>query len=247
MPRLNNGTELWRKLDQLSVFRIVSGGGSQALTASAAAADTVLTLGSATLFTLNDPIIISGPGGVELNFIGTPATSMPLRYKLGAAQDTTSGTCTVYEAVETVLGHVTEEGASVNGSFTQTEIRSALADLPIAYIGAQAGISFSFNLLGFNVLNWQTAFGITEAEQGTGTAADPHQGYFGGTSFGTQTTQCFRFEGTRHDGQAVHVELYDGKIEIGGTTQLNRTAAASIPCTVKGTAFRIRHATTLTY
>jgi hypothetical protein len=245
MPRLNNGTELWRKLDELAVYRIVSAGGSQAFTASATAGATTVTLGSSTLFTLNDPVIISGPGGVELNVIGTPATAMPLIYKLGAAQDTSQGTVTMYEAVKTVLGHLTEDGAALNGTFTQNEVRSAIADLPIAYFGAQAGISFTFNLLGFNVLNFQTAFGITESEQGAGTQADPYQAYFGGSSFGTQTTQCFRFTGSRHDGSAVHVELYDGRIEIGGSTSLNRTAPASIPCTVKGTAFRVRHGATL--
>lgn len=243
MPRLNTSDELFRRLTKIQVVRHsgVSATAGASWTAGASTITATNTFGTAVA-----ALIISGPTGVELNESTATTTALiPTLWPINAAQDTASGTVTIYKAASTNLGHITQEGVQISPAYSQTPVFSAIQDLPLVYIGGQAEISMSFNLYGFNVLNWQTAFGIPESETGSGTATAPYQGWLGGSQFGSQTLQCFRFTGTRIDGKIVFVELNDAKIEVTGQVSMNSQTPASIACNAKGTSMTVRYGTSL--
>lgn len=243
MPRTNDFNELFRKLDSLKVFRLVtSSPGSTTLAASLASGATAANLTSTTNFTSGDPVFIIGDGGCELNGITatTPTTAVPLLYKANFAQ---SSGASFVEAVSTDLGHIEEGGLVLNASQPLSPINSAFQALPLTYIYGYGEFEATFGLLGFNGLNFQTALGIPESEQGTGTPSDPYQVGLSGAAMGTQTIQCFRATGTRHDGKTIIFDLNNAKISMNGAVNLNRTAPAVVPCSIKFTTAVLRIST----
>lgn len=239
MPRTNDFNELFRKLDSLQVFRQVSGGGSTSLAAALASAAAVANLAATTSFASGDPVFIIGSGGTELNAITgvTPTTAVPLLYKANFAQ--ASGASFV-EAVATSLGHIEEGGIVLNASQPMSPINSAFDALPLTYIYGYGELEATFGLLGLNGLNLQTALAIPESEQGAGTAGDPYQVGLSGATMGTQGIQCFRAMGSRHDGKTVMLDFNNAKISMNGGVNMNRTAPAVIPCTIKFTTAVLR-------
>lgn len=236
MPRQNDGAELFKALDQLQIFRQVSGGGNTTSAASASAQSTALNFTATTNFTAADPIIIIGAGGTELNAITatTPTTAVPLLYKLGSGQ--ASG-ASIVEAVGASLAHITEDGVDFGGTQPINPIFSALASAPINYLYGNAEFEGAFTLLGFNVANLHTWLGITEAETGAGTSGDPYMGVVTGLLMGTQGVQCMRATGRRFDKNII-VDFQDVKIAPAGTAKLNRATPSGFPCTFKCTGYR---------
>lgn len=240
MSRQNDGPELFKRLDSLQVFRQVSGGGSTTLAAAATAQATTLNLTTNTGFTAADPVIVSGDGGVELNAISatTPITAVPLVYKLGRAQALGA---TVVEAVAASLAHITEDGIDFGGNQSLDPIYSALSSAAIAYLYGNTEYEGAFTLQGFNIQNFHTWMGITEAETGAGSSADPFQGVIHGALMATQGIQCLRATGVRHDGKNVIVDFNDAKIAPSGQTKLARSQGSGfLPCTFKCTSAIIR-------
>lgn len=238
MPRQNDGAELFKALDSLQVFRQVSGGGSTTLAAAATGGASVINITANTNFTANDPVMIIGSGGTELNAITntTPTTAVPLLYKLGSAQ--ASG-AQVIEAVGSSLAHISEDGIDWGGNMPINPVYSALSNAAINYYYGNVELEGALNLLGFNVANLHTWFGITEAETGTGTSADPYQGVVAGALMGTQGVQCLRATGRRFDKNII-VDFQDAKIAPAGTAKMNRATPSGFPCTIKCTGYILR-------
>lgn len=245
MPRTNDGTELFRKLDTLQVFRIAASGGDSTLAAAltgqsgATAGASTANVTSMTGFASGDPVMIIGTGGTELNAITgvTPTTAVPLLYKAAFSQ--ASGARFV-EAVGSSLAHIGDEGIALSATAPLTPINSALTSLAIAYIYGYGELQATFQLLGFNIENLQTWLGITEGVAGAGSSADPWQGKLSGADIGQQTTQCFRATGTRHDGKTVMVDFLDGRVEPNGAVTMQRTQKTAIPCNLRFTQAVIR-------
>lgn len=238
MPRLNDGTELFRYLTDLSVYRITAGGGDQTLTTSAAVGATAVTVGATTSFANNDFVMLQGSGGTELNQVsGSVATAMPLKYKVAIAQNAGAR---LVEATGASLGHLEDAGPVMSASQQLTSIFSSISRGAIQYIYQPGEMSVDFGLLGFNILNLQTWLGITESETGAGTAADPYQGALVGSVFGTQTLQCLRFTGVRHDAKNVLIDCNDVKIVANGQINLSGKDKAPTPCSAKFTSCVVR-------
>jgi hypothetical protein len=238
MPRLNNAQELFRKLDTLQVFRQV-GSTQSAAAAQITAGQAAVNFTSATGFTANDPIIMIGSGGAELNAITavTPTTAVPLLYP--AIVPNPSGT-QILRAVATTLGEIEEGGIRIAGSAPLTPINSALQGAPIAYINGIGELTASLGLLGFNLLNLQTIFGVTEGEIGTGAASAPYQVAILGQNIGLVGAQCFRATGTRVDGATIQVDFNNARVEPQGEIPLQRTAAVPLPLLLKFSSMVVR-------
>jgi hypothetical protein len=240
MPRLLTGQEIWKSLSSLQVFRQVSGGGSTSAAAALTAGATVANFTATTSFTASDPLFIVGASGTELNAIGaaiTPTTAVPLLYPV--AQANPSGSQLI-EAVATDPGHLTQEGIQLSPSTPLNPVFSALGHLPIAYLRGYGELLATFMLTGFNILNLQTMLGMTEAEGGAGTSADPYRGAFSGGNVGTQGIQCLRATGVRQDGSTVLVDLNNAFIEPQGAIPLSRGVVAPIPMQVRFTTAIVR-------
>jgi hypothetical protein len=239
VPRTNDGQELWRKLDSLTAYRILTAGGSSTVATTITAGQQTYSVGAVTNWSSGDYAIFSGTEGVWLDSLAS-ASSPNLVTLWKAPIAATATGASVYEATASVIGHLQEEGITLSPAFDQTPIYSAIRDLPLQYLPGRGEISASAGLLGFNVLNWQLAVGATESEQGTGTSSDPYQGYVGGNTFGTQTTQVLRFQGTRFDGKTVVVDLNDARAQANGSVNFNRQNPAAIPVTFKFSGMTIR-------
>ena len=233
MPRLNDSTQLFKSISTLEVFRLATATpGDTITTAALAAAAPSVSVSATTSFASADPVFIIGDGGVELNACGTPALAMPLKYKAAFAQSTGAR---FVEAIGVNLGYLSEAGATFSPSQSLTAILSANSATPLNYITGSAELSATFELLAFSGLNLHTMLGITEAETGVGTAADPYQYVVGGANIGTQGTQCFRLTGVLHSLQNFHLDFLNARIEVGGQMTFNRSAPAVYPVTIKFT------------
>lgn len=232
MPRLLTGQEVWKSLDTLQVFRQVSGGGSTTAAAAITAGQTAVNFASTATFTSGDPLFIVGATGTELNAITatTPTTAVPLLYPAAMANPSGSQ---LLEAVATTLGHIPQGGVAFNPQSPLVPIFSALQHTPITYVRGYGELVASFGLTGFNILNLQTAMGITEGEGGAGTVGDPWRGAIVGGAVGSQGIQCVRATGTRQDGSTVIVDMNNAFIAPAGPVNLARGAEASIPLEVR--------------
>lgn len=234
MPRLNDGTQLFKSISTLEAYRLATATpGDTITTASLAAGASSVSVSATTSFASADPVFIIGDGGVELNACGTPALAMPLKYKAAFAQ---SAGARFVEAISVGLGYLSEEGASFSPSQSLSAILSANSATPLNYISGIAELSVSFGLLAFTGLNLHTMLGITEAETGAGTSADPYQYVVGGANIGTQGTQCFRLTGVLHSLQNFHMDFLNARVEVGGQVTMNRGAPAVYPVTIKFTS-----------
>jgi len=230
MPRINNGGELFKQLDSIEKYVQVAGG-DQTATSAVVTGVTLVTVGATTSFASADPVFIIGDGGFELNEItGTPATAMPLKWKTQFAQ---SVGARLLEAQKIVLGDIGQDGVQLTPSQQLTAIFSAISSVPIAQIASPVELQATFGLLGWNNLNLQTFFGITEGETGAGTAADPYTAMVGEANINNAGYQAFRFTGKLFDGRTVMVDLLDARIQVSGSIQFNRQSPAILPVTLK--------------
>lgn len=236
MPRLLDGTELYRYLTDISAYRIVgTNPGDTTLATSVTAGASTVSVGGTTSFTNGDPVFIIGSGGFELNEIsGTVAAAMPMKYKVAIPQNAGGR---FVEAVRTQLGHIDEDGPSVSATGSLTAIGSAIARGAIQFINQPGELGLDFGLLGWNNLNLQTWLGIPESESGAGTAADPWQIAALASAFATQGPQALRLTGVRHDAKNLLLDLLDVKIIPQGNVNLSGKARAALPCQVRYTGF----------
>lgn len=240
MPRLLTGQEVWKSLDTFQVFRQVSGGGSTTAAAAITAGATVANFASTTTFAASDPLFIVSAAGTELNAIGaavTPTTAVPLLYP--AAISAASG-AQLLEAVATSLGHIQQGGFSFNPGTPLVPVFSALGHLPVTYLRGFGEFVANFGLLGFNVLNFQSMFGMTENEGGAGTSANPYRGAITGGDVGTQGVQCLRATGTRQDGSSIIADFNNAFIAPAGPVALSRGVETALPCEVRFTSYVVR-------
>lgn len=224
MPRLNSGLELFQRLTSIEKFVLASPApiGDTTTSALVAAAALNLPLTAFTNFANGDPLFIIGSGGFELNAInGTPAAITPLAFPLALAQ---AAGARVAEARRIDLGHLDENGVTMNGSLTLTPVNAATSRVAIASIAGQGTLGGSFNLRGYNNLNLQTVFGATEGEAGTGTATDPHTAVIDQNTVGSQNSLLvFRARGLRNDGSVVQTDFVqctpsvNAQVQMGGT------------------------------
>lgn len=232
MPRTNSGLEIYKALNSVTKYIEAAGThGSTTLSAPSAVGDATVTVAATTSFTAADPCFITGGAGTELVTIGTPNTTMPL------AQPTLlvhpSG-AQLIEAQAIALGHIDENALDFGGSVGAQLVRAATSRIPIATIAEPGEFSFSFNLLGWNNLNLQAAFGVPEGEDGTGTSSDPYGAGIHGSNIGTQSAlQAFRFVGVNNNSQTIQLDLCGCTVEVsvqaklGGTTPGVLTLAGS--------------------
>jgi len=231
MPRSNNGSEIFKVLTALDKY-IPASGGDQTFTTAVTTGVTLCTVGATTSFVSADPVILFGDGGMELNAItGTPATAMPLLYKTSFAQSVGGR---LLEMQKIVLGDIDPAGVQFTPSQQLTEVMSALSSVPIATIPGAVQMSATFSLLGWNNLNLQEWFGITEGESGAGSTADPYYVAVGESNIGNASFKCYRLTGTLFDGRTVQLDFNDARVQVGGTAQFNRGQnPANMPVTVK--------------
>ena len=231
MPRLNNGLEVLKGISKVELFSLASGTrGDTTSTSALAKGAALVALTAITNFTANDPVFIIGDGGLELNQIGTPATNMPLKYKAAIAQ---GAGARVVEAVARNVGHIDNSGVQYSATVQLTPIDAATSVTPIAQQRGAGELTATFNLRGFNNLNFQLAHGVEEGEDGTGTEADPHQVYVGGTELGTHGLLCARVTGYRFDGKTVTQDYLNAIIEVNARTNFGGSTPAVLPVSMK--------------
>lgn len=212
MPRLGTGSELFKYLNSVKKYTIqTSSGGDTTTTEAIVAGDTAFDVTATTNFTTGDYAMVDGSGGTELVKLGTVASTMPVTRPMIIAQNTGAR---LVEAVEADLGHVAEGGIQFGGSATITEIKAATSRTAIAFIADAAILTWTIPLLGYNNLNLLAAFGATESEAGSGSAAAPYAALIGQDTVNTQTLFCLRATGVRHDSKIVEVDFLDCTVEV---------------------------------
>lgn len=232
MPRLNNGVEVLKGVSKVELFSIApTTPGDTLLTTALTKGDDKAVIASATNFADGNPLFIIGDGGFELNAVdGSPATDLPLKFK--AAYDQSVG-ARVVEAVGRNIGHIDNSGVQYSGTMALTPIDAATSVTPIAYQRGAGALGATFNLRGFNNLNFQLAHGVDEGEDGAGTAADPHQVAIGGTALGTHGLLCARVTGYRFDGKTVTQDYCNVTVEVAVRTNFGGSTPAVLPVTLR--------------
>lgn len=232
MPRLNNGLEILKGISKIELFSLATGTIGDTVTTEQLAQNAAdVDVSAMTNFTAADPVFIIGDGGLELNAIGTPATTpMPLKYKAALPQSTGAR---LVEAVGRNIGHVTEAGVQYAANLALTPINASTSITPLAYQRGQGELRANWALRGFNNLNWQIIHGQEEGEGGAGTAADPHQVVVSGQTLGTHGLLCARIHGYRFDGKLVMQDYLNCTIEVQATVNLGGTTPAELPMAVR--------------
>lgn len=239
MPRTNSGSELFQYLNKFYKFVVQpTTPGDTTTSAAITAGGTSVNVAAITNFTAADYVMIDGDGGVEIQAIGTPATTpMPVTRPFLQAQ--ASGARFV-EAQRIDMGHIAEGGIQFSGSQTLTEIKAATSRTAIAFFGESTTLQITAPLLGYNNLNLQSVFGVTEAESGAGVIADPYSAVISGDTVGTQGLHCYRAEGVLYDGRIVQVDFTQATVEINANITIGAPNPDGMTLTAKVTAFHQR-------
>jgi hypothetical protein len=241
MPRSNSIDEVFQYLNTFYKFTEATGTHGSSTTNEAITvdmADVDLVASGGTNFTNGDFLLISGSGGVEISKLATKTTdNLAFDRPVQIAQDAGA---IVVEAVRTDLGHVGEEGVTFGGTQTITPINAATSRTPLGYIIATAELTFSVPLLGTNNLNLQTVFGVTEAENGVGTAADPYAVVIDGNTIGTQGLQGYRAVGQLYGGEIIEIDFLGVTTEINVSRNIGGTAVTGYTLNGKATGFAQR-------
>ena len=234
MPRQNDGTELFRRLTALDLYRIqTTTPGDTITTAAVATSATTVSISATTNFTTSDNVFIIGDGGFELNQLtGALALAQTVKYRTAFAQSTGAR---FVEAQQVPLGKIDEDGFSFNPSRDVTEIFSAQDDAAIALVDGPLSLNGGCGLLGFNPENLQLMLGFAETIGGAGTAGDPFYGVIGAVGQSNLSLFAFRVSYIRHDGKTGHFDLLNCRIVTSGTLQMARAAKAPYPVGVKFT------------
>lgn len=226
MPRLNNNTELFKRITGVEMFLLQTGTIFDQVTAgSTAKGASTITVPASTNATNGDPLFIIGANFVEINQIsGTVALAMPIKYKTAALHP--AGT-RVVEARSLPLGRIEVNGFTITPSQSETTIEAADVDTPVQTIKGALEISYSFGLLGFNAQNLLNAFGYDDNETGAGTAGDPYQATIGDASATALSIVGFRVTGIRYDGQTILADLTNCSVTPTGAIQLGAKNSAT--------------------
>lgn len=211
MPRNN---DFFQYLNSVKKYVIQSGTIGDTTTTAAILGDgteSTLTVAAFTNFTAADPAMIIGSGGYELVTLGTPAATMPVTRRLLVPQAIGAR---LVEAKEIDLGHIGPEGVTFGGSSSLTSLFAATARAAVSYFPVPAELTFNIPLRYKTNLDLQAAFGVPEAETGTGIAATPYAAHIGGTNIATQTPHCYRLTGVTEGGKTVNVDFLGCRLEV---------------------------------
>lgn len=240
MPRQNDGTELFRRLTAIDLFRIqTTAPGDTITTAAVTTSVTTVSISATTNFTTSDNVAIIGDGGYELNQItGALSLTQTVKYRTLWAQ---SIGARFVEMAQVPLGKISEDGLTFNPSRDITEIFSAQDDAAIALIDGPLSLQGSFALHGFNPENLQLMLGFAEKTEGAGTAADPYYGVAGASSQSLLSLFAFRAYFLRHDGKTGHFDFLNCRISAQDQIQMARAGSAPVPIGVKFTQMVMRY------
>lgn len=238
--RILTGDEIVQQLTSIDAYRAASGEhGDTVTTAALAKSGAALAVAAITNFGANDPVLINGSGGPELNEISAAPAGLAIALKRKALFAQAAG-ARVLEMAQVALGHIAEDSAEISGTNPANAVTAATSRVPIAYIAGGGELSFRFGLLGFNIENIQLAFGITEDVEGMGTVADPFQGSINASNVGTFGPLCFRGRGVRPDGYIVELDMLGVTITGSPTINYSGKTGRSIPLEGRARAHAIR-------
>lgn len=231
MPRLNNGLEILKGLSKIELYSLVTTTpGDTVTTAPLAAGASTIDVSAITNFTAGDSIFLIGDGGMELNAVGAPNATMPLKFKAALAQGTGAR---MVEAVARNIGHVTEAGVQYSANVQLTPINASTSVTPLNYQRGAGELRANWALRGWNNLNWLLAHGQDETETGAGTAIDPWQALVSGQTLGTHGLMCARIHTYRFDGLVVTQDFLNITVEVALQSALGGTAPAELPMAVR--------------
>jgi hypothetical protein len=96
-------------------------------------------------------------------------------------------------------------------------------------------------LLGFNIENLQTVFGIPESVGGAGTLVNPTRGFISGQKMGTESLTCLRGVGIMADGLTnIMVDFNNVTVVPQVNSQLGGTNPAGLGLSWRCTSMGIR-------
>lgn len=228
MPRQNDNTELLKRL--VSIEMVLPQSGTifdQTTTVATAKNNATIAVPAITNATAADPVFIIGANGIEVNKLGTPATTMPLTFKTAFQHPIGAR---VLEAQILPLGRVEVNGFTLSPSQSETLIEAADVDTAVQTIAGTLELAYSFALLGANAQNLLNALGYDDNETGAGTVADPHQSTVGDGTATKLGIVAFRLTLLRFDLKTVTLDFTNCSIAPQGAIQMGaKSGVASIP------------------
>jgi hypothetical protein len=185
------------------------------------------TVAAGTNFGSNDPAYIAGDQGAELNEVSSIATNV-ITWKRKRLYADSIGAVVKEMTARRSGPYRRRLGRDLGRADDQRRARGDVEDA-VAYISVGGELTFRFGLLGFNIENFQTAFGAPESVQGTGTPADPYRGAIGRAQMGGQGLLCIKFTGLRKDGYTVELDAVGCSITGSPTANVSGKTARPIP------------------
>lgn len=207
---------------------------SQALAAATTQGASLFSVGASTNATSGDHVALSGPGGVELVQIGTPAASMPVTGKKIFCVHPQ----TVTQAIEMLaipLGKIAKGSAKITGSRPVNPFYSDVDDGAVGFLEGNEEYGAAFGLMEITGESFARLFGKTPVVIGAGTSGDPEQGMLGDPNApAPPSLVCLRATGLYHGGRTFVVDFLDVRLEPQIDTPLDgRDAVPSAAANVR--------------
>lgn len=235
MPRANNPSEVFARLDEAGYIRDVDAGASTTLSNDVTGDSSTKTLevGDASGFEVDDLVRIETGTRMEVqkvNAIDTAASPQTITLDSQVAYDHASGDAVV-EQEKVVLGDVTDDGVTEDVTADRNEITVATRSSVYTRLINQVDARIEFSVQNLNVENYLISVGITDANvTGTGGVDDKNQAVRDGAEVisGLSDISIY-FMGTMDDGDTVEVQGWNALIDPNVTSTYDTGSGAPVP------------------
>lgn len=203
-----------RKLTSMSMYvPVTTTPFSQTLAAATTQSATVFSVGATTNATVGDPVVLAGPGGVELVTIGTPATEMPItNQRIHFIHP--SATTIARQMVEVPLGKIAKGTAKMTGARPVNPFYSDVDDAAVGFLEGNEEYGAAFGLYEASPEAIQRLFGKTPVIIGDASASNPEQGALGDPNApAPPAITVVRARGLLHGGLTFEIDFLDARLE----------------------------------
>jgi hypothetical protein len=233
-----NKNSLLKSLTSVLLTRDLAGGGATTLNGAVAKGASVITLASATNFTIGDTVRIGSGSQTELVVLvaGQTSPAFATAEPLGKAHAT--GEAAVEQAAYD-MGDITDAGVDAAIAREQTDVVVATRRLVYTILRGYGDLEAGYTLPGFSIENLAFALGIPiAAVVGTGVSSvDPKSLVTDLNNIATEQNQSLICIGVLMDGTPVRVELWGADPDYTAlSVNLRRGSLAGVPARWVATA-----------
>lgn len=242
MARINDASEVFKRLTEAGYLTDDSTGGSTDLDADVTAGSKVLSVTAETDFASGDMVRIDAEGDMEVHEVDTVSAGQ-ITLLTPLAFDHATGDVVV-EQERIKVGDITDDGVTEDITVDFNEITVSTQLAVYTRLAGQMNSRMEFSVQNINPENLLFSAGIEDSEvTGAGTASDPYVSVTNPDTVADQNIEniAFYMKGLMKDGDNVEVQLWNASVDANRSRTWNTGTGAPVPMAADGATLVFRN------